>query len=233
MFFRVNGQFFPSQSELDAILHDFSGRESYHFFSRHFASLDLTLRPRRALDLLLMRNELEKRIKKQVSEIALIEKEIAALESKKSGHRQVISELESLIRIIPKTAADTESVQKQLRFGSDVYLAREVLQSERKPLYIKDLLEKMGVEPTRNRRSSLSSQLATYANKEEIFTKTGPNIFGLIDYGPVPVTAEDERLFEAHQEEDEPEEEVAEPVPPPVPVNPTVANWMEDDDIPF
>ncbi len=86
---------------------------------------------------------------------------------------------------------------KQLRFGTDVYKAREALEIERKPLYIKELIEKIGEQPTRNRRSSLSSQLSAYANKGEIFVKTAPNTFGLIDYGPEPVTAEEIEAYDA------------------------------------
>lgn len=143
-----------------------------------------------------MIGELQKRIKKKASEISDIDAKIAELQAKKMAHHAVISELENIIRLLPKDGAIT-SIEKTIRFGSDVYNAREALRREQKPLHIKDLLDAMGVEVTRNRRSSLSSQLSAYAKKEEIFTKAGPNVFGLMDYGPKPLTDDQKDILSA------------------------------------
>lgn len=164
-----------------------------------------------------MRSDLEKRIKKKGSEIREINTKITELESQRLACEAVINELESIIRLLPKDDLSVQIV-KQLRFGTDVYKAREALELARKPLYIKELIEKIGEQPTRNRRSSLSSQLSAYANKNEIFVKTAPNTFGLIDYGPEPVSADEVAAYETAIAEEQ---------------EPTVNIWSADEDIPF
>lgn len=57
-----------------------------------------------------------------------------------------------------------------------------------------------------------------YARKGEIFTKEGPNVFGLVDYGPEPVSLEDERMSVTQEGE----------------IDDAVESWMSDaDSIPF
>lgn len=150
-----------------------------------------------------MRYELEKRIKKQRAELDAIASDLQTLHVRKRASEAVLNELESLLRLTPKDTDNGIAVERHLRVDSDPYKTREVLRKERRSLHIKEILEKIGGDTGRNRRSSLSAQLGNYANKNEVFTKTGPNTFGLLDYGPEPVTLDDERSFVAMENVEE------------------------------
>lgn len=149
-----------------------------------------------------MRNELEKRIRKQRAELDGIERDMIVLENRKRVCSAIIAELDALLRLVPKGEDGHEAVERHLRAGSDPFFAREVLRKNRSGMHIKDILEIIGGDTGRNRRSSLASQLGTYVRKGEVFTKEGPNIFGLIDYGPEPVTLDEEHRLEATIEDD-------------------------------
>lgn len=138
-------------------------------------------------------NEIEKRLRKRRLEVEEFDRQILRLEFEKGKSLAVINELELILRTMPKAGKQDE---RQLRVGTDVYNARKELQKERHALYIKDLVEKIGGDTGRNRRSSLSAQLAAYARKGEIFTKEGPNVYGLLDYGPEPTSTEEAIQYE-------------------------------------
>jgi hypothetical protein len=163
-----------------------------------------------------MRNELEKRLRKKRLEVEDKDNKIRRLEAERAVCLAVIAELEGLLRYLPKSPTEG-GAERHLRVGSDVYKARETLILAREPLHIKDLLEKIGGDTGRNRRSSLSAQLSQYARKSEVFTKVAPNTFGLIDFGPEPDGVDRQNGLE-NQDLEEPN-------------IPTSPSW--DDDIPF
>lgn len=144
-----------------------------------------------------MRNELEKRVRKHRAEIDGIDRDIAELEARKRACQAVVNELDSILRLMPKDKGGGEIAERHLRVGTDPYNARDVLRKNRQSMHIKDILEYIGGDTGRNRRSSLASQLGAYVKKQEVFTKEGPNIFGLIDYGPEPVRLADTVQYEA------------------------------------
>lgn len=166
-----------------------------------------------------MRLELEKRIRKQRADLDGIERDIAELESRKRTCTAVLNELETLLRLLPKTAAGKVLAEKKLRVDTDPFRAREVLRRNRGPLHVKDLLERIGGETGRNRRSSLASQLGAYAKRGEIFTKEGPNLFGLANYGPEAARLDDEKAFFAADMSEE--------------LQPREDDWQDDPEIPF
>lgn len=172
--------------QIDAILFT-----SFFFASRYFA-LEAQY-PSRYTDIA-MRSELEKRLKRQRAELDAIEKDKVELASREAVCKAIIAELEGLLRLAPKEEGET--VEKALRVNTDPYHAREVLRKNRGPLHVKEILERIGGDTGRNRRSSLASQLGAYARKTEIFTKPGPNVFGLIDYGPIAPSLDQERFSE-------------------------------------
>lgn len=144
---------------------------------------------------LTMRKDIEKRLKKKVTEKKEIAVRIAGLNAENLAVDAVIAELESILRMMPKDM-DSDDDSKDLRDGTEVYLAREVLQTEQKPLHVSVLVEKMGFESTAKRKHSIASQLASYVRRGEVFTRPAPNTFGLFDYGPVPLRPEDAAGYE-------------------------------------
>ena len=165
-----------------------------------------------------MRNELEKRIRKQQTELESIDRDIAELETRKRTCKAILNELDSLLRVAPKNGDNAQAIERQLRVDTDPFRAQETLRRFRMPMHIKELLDCMGGDAGRNRRSSLASQLGAYARKGEIFVKTAPNVFGLIDYGPEPITLEEQGQYAVSQAEPEPQGEI---------------NWDDDEDLPF
>jgi len=134
-----------------------------------------------------MLRELEKRIKKKLTERDRVDEEIARLTAARTAIDAVLSELESLARMMPRENGDstTALVSRDIRFGTEVYHAREELQKAGAALYVGEILKRQGKDNSKGPRSSLASQLGTYAREGRIFTKEGPNIFGLMDYGNV------------------------------------------------
>jgi hypothetical protein len=80
-------------------------------------------------------------------------------------------------------ASDEAPSESVLRPGSAVSQARDVILTKGKPAHISEILEALGKEATREGRASLTSSLAAYVRREEIFTRPAPNTFGLIELG--------------------------------------------------
>lgn len=122
--------------------------------------------------------------KKLQSEIDSLQKEKSDLEAKIN---QINSDLEKKQALLDLTLSykediDESQIQKtfQLQAGSDLAKVKKLIEKNRKPLYIKDILKGLGIEDTRNKRSSLGGSLNTYSKEGKIFEKTAPNTFGLI-----------------------------------------------------
>ncbi|MBP9664223.1 MAG: hypothetical protein KBD94_06340 [Pyrinomonadaceae bacterium] len=120
--------------------------------------------------------------------------QIRALERKIEAARQEISRLEADLiekraflqglqeaqKLFPKSPQIGKG-ETVLRAGSDMAKARDFLRSTGRPIHITDILTGIGKENTKQNRLSVSSSLAGYARRGEIFTKSGPNTFGLVD----------------------------------------------------
>jgi hypothetical protein len=131
-----------------------------------------------------MRQEIQKRIKKKQAELKSYETKQMMLQGDMEKLRAVISELESILRSLPNEDIEGAKAEREPRFGTDVYRAREALRNAGGPLHISQILQAMGEEPTKAKRSSVSSQIAAYAKANAIFESYGGNTFGLKDYGP-------------------------------------------------
>jgi hypothetical protein len=122
------------------------------------------------------RRRIEDRIRKKEQEIQGLEEEIKAA-------RIYVQALQDVLRMFPRDQRETDSSPTTLRAGSGVAQAREAILREGKPLHISVLLQKVGKEPTREARISLSGSLAAYVRKGEMFSRPAPNTFGLIELG--------------------------------------------------
>lgn len=118
------------------------------------------------------------------------EQEIQALEDKLRAARIYVQALQDILKVVDK-GAGTASAETVLRPGSSVSRARDVILAAGKPVHINDLLEALGKDGTREGRASLTSSLAAYVRREEIFTRPAPNTFGLIELGHSEVAVEE------------------------------------------
>jgi hypothetical protein len=123
------------------------------------------------------RSQVEKKILAKQQEIAELEMQIQAANS-------YIQAMQEVLRLLPKDDADNGSAEQplQLRHGSAVAQAKDLLAKVGKPMHITEILKGIGRENTKSQRVSLSGSLRTYARRNQIFSQQGGNLFGLIEW---------------------------------------------------
>ena len=122
------------------------------------------------------RRRIEERLRKK-------EQEIEALQEQIKAARVYIQALQDVLKMLPRAPDHGVSAESVLRPGSAVAKAREVILKRGQPIQILDLLAALNKAPNRENRSSLTSSLAAYVRRGEIFTRPVPNTFGLIELG--------------------------------------------------
>ena len=173
------------------------------------------------------RRKIEERLHKK-------EQEIANLEDRLRTARVYVQALQDILKMLD---AD-DGGDKVLKAGSAVAKARDAILKAGKPLHVTTILESLGRDASREGRSSLTSSLAAYVRRGEIFTRPAPNTFGLSDLG--------HKTTEAGEEDGPPEGfggtspmERESPPPPrmpspqPRPAAPAKPPPKQDDDAPF
>ncbi len=110
------------------------------------------------------------------------EQEIHSLEEKIKAAKVYVKALRDVLKMLDK-GSDAEEAESTLRQGSAVAQARDVILEQGMPMHIGELLSIMGKPQTREARSSLASSLAAYVRRGEIFVRTAPNTFGLMELG--------------------------------------------------
>lgn len=107
--------------------------------------------------------------------------EIIELETKIRETQAFISGMQEAVKMLPREAPAGAATQS-LRPGSDMANTRDFLARIGRPAHVSEILEELNKDgSTTRQRTSVSSSLASYARKGEIFKKTGPNVFALID----------------------------------------------------
>jgi len=179
------------------------------------------------------------------------EQEIIALEERLKAARVYAQALQDVLKML--AASNNVADVSTLKAGSTVAQGRDAILKAGKPLHIIALLEAMGRDTSRESRASLTSSLAAYVRRGEIFTRPAPNTFGLAELG--------HRTAESVGEDDGPPPEFgrvspmeqrrpipSDPPPPPpagprpapptskpapMPARPNLPSVEKDDDIPF
>ena len=120
-------------------------------------------------------NKIEERIRRKQAEIL-------TLEDKLKAAKVYIGALRDILKMIePDGDKGSGSPDAKLKSGSSVDQARAIILERGEPVHVDDLLRSMGKEATPGNRSSLVGSLAAYVRREEIFSRTAPNTFGLIE----------------------------------------------------
>jgi hypothetical protein len=168
-----------------------------------------------------IRDEIQKRIDKK-------EEEIRECELKIRESRAYIQALADTLRLLPRAPIVPPNPDLALRPGTAMAKARDALKKAGKPLHIVDILKAIDRPVDRENRGSIAGSLAAYVRKGEIFTKTAPNTFGLIEMGEVLHVAKS-----ATNEMDEPPESFGMDDSVELPLNGKVEVKSSDDEIPF
>jgi hypothetical protein len=125
------------------------------------------------------RQKVEERLRKK-------EQELQSLEEKLRVGRVYVQALRDVLKLLtheipqPDDPAHVESAPRQ---GSAVAQAREVILQRGEPVHVNELLQALQKDTSREARASLTSSLAAYVRRGEIFTRPAPNTFGLTELG--------------------------------------------------
>lgn len=123
--------------------------------------------------------------KKIMGRIRRKEAEIQDLEVQIREAKAYVQAMQDVLKMLPRTGAGPGGAEI-LRTGSAAAQARDIILAAGQPVHVTDLLKEMGKEMTRETRASLSGTLAAYVRKGEIFTRPGPNVFGLVEMDEQP-----------------------------------------------
>ncbi len=150
------------------------------------------------------RKKIEERLRKK-------EMEVSTLEEKIKTSKVYVQALRDILKMLGSEDEPDGDAEATLRSGSAVDQARRVILDRREPTHIDEILAALGKDATREAKASLTSSLAAYVRRREIFTRPAPNTFGLSELG--------------HGPSDDP---AVEP-----PVNFGASPQTDDDEIPF
>lgn len=117
------------------------------------------------------RKKIENLIKKKELEVISLEDQVKAAKS-------YMQALQDVLKLLPKAVENIA-----LRPGSSVAMTRDIILSKGQPVHIGAILETLGKQATRENRASLTSSLAAYVRRNEVFTRPAPNTFGLMELG--------------------------------------------------
>lgn len=123
-----------------------------------------------------IRSQLEKKIENK-------RQEIGELEAKLREANAFLQGLQEAMKVLPREGVEEKEPDLILRSGSNMARTRDYLRRVGKPMHITEILKNIGLDVNKNSRVSLSGSLGSYARRGMIFTHTGPNAFGLIEFG--------------------------------------------------
>lgn len=126
--------------------------------------------------------------------------EIADLEHQIDMAKSYLQAIQDSMKALPKEVsvqANGEDAVAELRVGTLLARARDAIQKNGAPMHINFLLKAIGVENTKSARVSLVGSLGGYVRKQQVFTRPGPNIFGLIGMEPTATESQVPELPES------------------------------------
>jgi hypothetical protein len=120
-----------------------------------------------------VRENFQKLIDKKTQEIRQLE-----IQLREAG--AYVQALQDSMKLLPRDVV--EQVDTELREGSMLSRARDLLRNTGKPLHVSEILKLLGKPPDKKNRVSLAGTLSGYVRQGKIFTRTGPNTFGLLEF---------------------------------------------------
>jgi len=105
--------------------------------------------------------------------------EIAGYEARISEARAFVAGLEEALKALPR---QTNATFTTLRPGTNLAKAYATLKKCGAPMHINGLMKAIGLEESKGNRVSLSGSMGAYVRKGDIFTRPGPNTFGLVEF---------------------------------------------------
>lgn len=122
-----------------------------------------------------LRRKVEEKIKKK-------EEEIREYEAKVRESRAYIQGLQDTLRLMPKEGQEHIAPEDKLKRGSSPHSTYMLLKENGSPMHVSDIVKGIGKQVTKSSKIALSGTIGMYARKNDIFVRTGPNIFGLVEW---------------------------------------------------
>ncbi len=141
--------------------------------------------------------------------------EITRMEIDVTSKKAFLQGLQEAFKIYPKDGMSDTPTETILRHGSDMAKARNFLNNHGKAAHVSEIVTGIGKENTKENRVSIAGSLASYARRNDIFKKTAPNTFTLVNFN------------------NEPADNVTSNFEPPVDFGVDTTTSFDDDDIPF
>lgn len=130
--------------------------------------------------------------RKVEGKISAKEKDIQALEEQLAATKAELRGMMEVLKLLPREE-NTVEAKKQLRPGSLTEKTFKVLAKSGRHMYVDEILAAMKKAQNKKNRSSLASVLSQYSRKQEIFSKSAPNTFGLLEWGNTPPSQAEEK----------------------------------------
>jgi len=121
-----------------------------------------------------MKDKLEDKINRK-------QQEILEFQSKIREAQAYIQALQDAAKLLPREEARNGGGEAALRPGGSAHKAFQALRSAGKPLHVTEILKAIGMPNSKNNRLALGGTLARYARNKEIFAKTAPNTFTVLN----------------------------------------------------
>lgn len=109
------------------------------------------------------------------------ELEIVELEQRLRDARVYLQAVQDSMKVLPREAMDA-SQTRELRAGTAVAKARDLIKVAGHPLHLTDILKGLGKPVDKKNKLSLSGSLSGYVRDGQIFNRPAPNTFGLIGF---------------------------------------------------
>ncbi|MGA9111141.1 MAG: hypothetical protein ACLPSL_07175 [Smithella sp.] len=145
-----------------------------------------------------LKAKFEERIKRK-------ETEIAEFEAKIREARAYLQALQDSLKLLPKESSTESLYAETLRPGSNVYKTYEYLKKVGRPVHLNEILKALGKGTDKNEKVNLAGTLGAYVRKNQIFVRTAPNTFGLIDSNKIDEPPDD---FGVDKEDSQPLDDV-------------------------
>jgi hypothetical protein len=129
-----------------------------------------------------LREDLMRRIERKQAELSLSELE---WERRKAGAEAYIQALQETIKALPRDASDVKP-EHILRAGGALARVRELILVKRRPQHVDEILQALAKPIDKKSRASITSAIGMYVRRGEIFVRTAPNTFGLIELDHAP-----------------------------------------------
>lgn len=129
---------------------------------------------------------LEKLIAKKVKEIKDLEQTIEIQTASLNEKRIFLNGLQEASKRLQKPVSSPKKTTSPTRKGSDLRPGTEMervyqILKEQGEMHVDKLLEKLEKPVNAASKASLTGSINFYIRKNQIFKRTGPNIFGLIE----------------------------------------------------